>query len=75
MAIKIENPKVIDAKNRIILCTGCGKEKRLVELFNFQELSYVSIDGVSYIRITCDGRYYHYKTIETSISGINIYDI
>lgn len=75
MAIKIENPKVTDVKNRIILHTGCGKEKQLVELFNFQELSYISIDGVSYIRITCDGRYYHYKTIETCISGINIYDI
>ena len=75
MAIKVDNPTITDVKNVIILNVGVGKEKHQVVLYNFQQLAYTLIDDVSYIRITCDGRYYHYKTIETSISGINIYNI
>ena len=62
-------------KNRIILYTGCFNKKKRIDLYNFSSLKHVVVDGISYIRITCDGAQYFYKTMETSIGEIECYEI
>ena len=62
-----------DIKNRIVIYTGCFEDKRKVELFNFNEMKHMCIEGVSYIRITCESKNYYFKTIETTIGEIQIY--
>lgn len=61
-------------KNKIIIYTGIGANKRKEELFNFSEMKHVVVEGVSYIRICCEGKYYYYRTMETSIGEIKIYE-
>lgn len=61
------------AKNYICLYTGTGENKTKIELVDFTEVKHVWVENRSYIRITCDGRFYHYPTIETTISEIQIY--
>lgn len=60
-------------KNKITIYTGCGADKRKEELFNFSEMKHVVVEHVSYIRICCDGKYYYFRTMETTISEIKIY--
>ena len=61
------------AKNFIRLYTGTGENKQCIELVDFSKVEHVWIDDRNYIRITCDGRFYHYPTIETTIADIEIF--
>ena len=61
-------------KNKIVIYNGMFENKKRIELYNFNELKHVVIEGRSYIRITCDNRQYFYKTLETSIGEIKIYE-
>ena len=74
METKVENPKTENAKNLIVLYTGYGKEKQRVELYNFESVDHYTLGGVSYIRVCCDGRFYYYRTIESVIHSIVIYN-
>lgn len=65
--------KLEKAKNFIRLYTGTGENKQCIELVDFTEVKHVWVENRSYIRITCDDRYYHYPTIETTISEIQIF--
>ena len=64
--------KLYDCKNKITLYTG--EDHNRVELYDFDKLEHIMINGVSNIRITCGNRYYYFKTIETAISEIEIYN-
>ena len=63
-----------DMKNKIIIYTGVGADKKKIELYNFSEMKHVVIEGVSYIRINCEGKFYYYRTMITTIGEINIYE-
>ena len=65
----------MEKKNLVILYTGIGENKKRVELYNFQTIDHYRMNGHSYIRVNCDGKFYYYPTIETCISEINIYNI
>lgn len=71
---RVDHSKTSDCKNVIVLYIGIGAEKQRVELYDFQSLDHTLINGVSYIRICCDGRFYYYRTMETAIAEINIYN-
>lgn len=71
---RVDHSKTSNCKNVIVLYTGIGAEKQRVELYDFQSLDHILNNGVSYIRICCDGRFYYYKTMETAIAEINIYN-
>lgn len=60
-------------KNKIVLLTGIGTDKHIVELYNFTTFDHTTFNSVSFIRILCDNKYYYYKTSITSIVRINIY--
>ena len=61
-------------KNKIIIRSGSGKEKEIFELYNFSSMTYVyDEDGMSFIRIECEGRFYYFKTTESVISEIKIF--
>lgn len=62
-----------DLKNKIVLWVGCFENKKRIELFNFEKVDHVAQNGVSFVRVCCDGRFYYYKTIETRIGEIIIY--
>ena len=66
---KMLKPK--DAKNLLILYTqeDCDKEKERVELYNVDSFEHKFIDGRSYLRVECDGRFYYFKTQLTAISS------
>ena len=59
-------------KNKITLYTGCGEEKKKVELYDFSKLDHYWSNGVSYIRILCGNTFYYYQTTITTISDIEI---
>lgn len=61
-------------KNKIVLLTGIGADKRTVELYNFTTFDHTTFNSVSFIRVLCDNRYYYYQTSITSIVCINIYE-
>ena len=60
-------------KSRVVLFEGCFENKRRVELYNFSKIEHTCIDGKSYIRIECDGRFYYFKTQETTIASVEVY--
>ncbi len=60
-------------KSRVVLFEGCFENKRRVELYNFSKIEHTWIDGRAYIRIECDGRFYYFKTQETSIASVDVY--
>lgn len=60
-------------KNSIILYTGIGLNKTRVELFNFNVIDHIAINGITHIRIECGGRYYYYQESITHISMIECY--
>lgn len=57
-------------KNKITLFEGIGEEKRKYELYNFQIVDHIVIDGRSYVRVLCDNRYYYFRAQLTAIAKI-----
>lgn len=64
----------MEKRNVVVLYTGCYNEKKRIELYNFDTIDHYMLNGVSYIRVQCDGRFYYFETVITTISEINIYD-
>lgn len=61
-------------KNEIVIATGNGLDKQHITLYNFNEVGHVYVQDTSYLRVICDDKMYYYKTFETSIIKIKIYN-
>lgn len=60
-------------KNKIVIYSGIGENKEKFELYNFSSVKHVFVNDRSYIRVDCDGRFYHFQTTISVISSIEIY--
>lgn len=58
-----------NAKNLLVIYTHeeCDSPKERVELYDVDTIDYIMVDGRSYLRVCCDGRFYYFKTQLTAI--------
>lgn len=61
----------MEKKNLLVLYTKeeWDSPKERVELYNVDSFEHKFIDGKSYIRVDCGGKYYYFKTHLTAISS------
>lgn len=65
----------MEKKNLLVLYTheDCDTPKERVELYNVDSFEHRFIDGKSYLRVDCGGKYYYFKTQLTAISSFTNY--
>lgn len=60
-------------KNKVIIYSGCFEKKERIELVDFTHIDHIEFDGVAYLRVLCETKYYYFKLIETTIAEVIIY--
>lgn len=65
----------MEKKNLLVLYTheDPSSEKERIELYNVDSFEHRFIDGKSYLRVDCGGKYYYFKTQLTAISSFTNY--
>ena len=59
-------------KNYIILVESKGYEAKETKLYNFSQVNYMFIDGIGYLRVLCDSKFYFFRSTQTYIKEIKI---